>query len=270
MDNEIPEVLYKYRDWEDEHHKDMIRKGEIFFTSSVRLNDPFDCVIRPRTESLNNRNIREFINIFLSKKNLELNSEEIIALKDDLNLRDKNSILQIIRKTFENMEEEKKQDSGIFTLSKIRDNILMWSHYSNFHKGFCIGLNSKKLNCFFEDFRREEGVIIDLHKVEYSPKYPFINPMDIENRKFWLSQFKIKSIDWAYEKEWRYILTKATDLRIYLDFDIFQEVIFGCRMPHSYKEEIINLVKKWPSQPKIYQAIQKDYEFGLSFEKIDC
>ena len=27
---------------------------------------------------------------------------------------------------------------GAFSMSQLKDNILMWSHYANQHKGFCI------------------------------------------------------------------------------------------------------------------------------------
>lgn len=269
MDVSIPTVLYKYRDWENNHHKDMIRKGEIFFTSSIHLNDPFDCVIPSRFDLLDKRNIRRFLNIFLAKNNLDLNSKEIKKLTDDIDRQPKNRIVEIVKTTFKEIQEIKKQKSGIFTLSKIKDNILMWSHYSNFHKGFCIGINSKKTNSFFKDLCEKKEVIIGLHEVEYSPNYPFIDPQDVVSDEFWLRQFKIKSLDWAYEKEWRYILTKATDLIIELDFNIFQEIIFGCSMPDPYKDEIINLVKEWPTRPNIYQASIKDYEFGLKFEKVE-
>jgi len=34
---------------------------------------------------------------------------------------------------------------GIIALSSRWDSILMWSHYANNHKGYCIGFDSKKL-----------------------------------------------------------------------------------------------------------------------------
>ncbi|MBV9575704.1 MAG: DUF2971 domain-containing protein [Gammaproteobacteria bacterium] len=34
---------------------------------------------------------------------------------------------------------------GILSLSSCNDSILMWSHYADFHKGFCIGFKTNSL-----------------------------------------------------------------------------------------------------------------------------
>jgi len=40
-----PDYVYKYRCWDDEHHRRIITHGEIYFTSAASFNDPFDCSI---------------------------------------------------------------------------------------------------------------------------------------------------------------------------------------------------------------------------------
>ena len=39
----FPEILYKYRDWENPFHKKLITHGEIFLSCPSNFNDPFDC-----------------------------------------------------------------------------------------------------------------------------------------------------------------------------------------------------------------------------------
>ena len=39
----MPKVLYKYRTWEDERHKDLLREGVVFFASPDSFEDPYDC-----------------------------------------------------------------------------------------------------------------------------------------------------------------------------------------------------------------------------------
>jgi hypothetical protein len=269
MDVSIPAILYKYRDWENEHHKKLIQKGEVYFTSPQRLNDPFDCTIPPRYDLLDEKSTREFLRKLLRENRPNLPSQEIERLTYEIEHKADNRLVEIVKEVFMALPEIKKQENGIFTLSKIKDSILMWSHYSNFHKGFCIGLNSEKSVHFFKTLYEMRNIPIAPYKVEYSSEYPFLDPQDIDKNEFWLKQFTVKSKDWAYEKEWRYILTGSTDLKIEIDFNIFQEVIFGCRMPDSFKDEIINFVKEWPTRPNIYQASIGDHEFGLKFEKVE-
>jgi len=37
------------------------------------------------------------------------------------------------------------EEFGIFSLSKSKNNLLMWSHYADSHKGYCIGFDHEML-----------------------------------------------------------------------------------------------------------------------------
>lgn len=39
----MPQVLYKYRSWDDERHKDLLRKGVVYFAAPDSFEDTFDC-----------------------------------------------------------------------------------------------------------------------------------------------------------------------------------------------------------------------------------
>src|SRR5690606_38889150 len=40
-----PPVIYKYRNWKDCHHRNLLIKNELYMASPGSLNDPFDCRI---------------------------------------------------------------------------------------------------------------------------------------------------------------------------------------------------------------------------------
>ena len=42
---ETPNILYKYRDWDDENHKRLLVDNEVYFATPKQFNDPFDCAI---------------------------------------------------------------------------------------------------------------------------------------------------------------------------------------------------------------------------------
>lgn len=97
----------------------------------------------------------------------------------------------------------------IFCLTERPDNILMWSHYSNKHTGFCVEY----------DILQNLDVVSKVFPVIYSEERPSItmdffdlsdsNQIKISNSKksnlqlilFFLTKCKI----WEYEQEWRYI-----------------------------------------------------------------
>lgn len=79
---------------------------------------------------------------------------------------------------------------GIISFTESIDNILMWSHYANSHKGMAIGFNPK--HDFFKGLQR----------VRYTTQRPdlrkeFPNIVGVE--------LFFKSEQWIYEKEWRLV-----------------------------------------------------------------
>ncbi|WP_323083783.1 DUF2971 domain-containing protein, partial [Aeromonas jandaei] len=101
---------------------------------------------------------------------------------------------------------------GITAMTETHDNILMWSHYANSHKGVCIGYDTDKIcdenmqllpvkyleNRFEEsDIVRCSNLAETFDKVEYKV-------------------VTTKSPQWQYEKEYRYVtsLTYANEISI--------------------------------------------------------
>src|SRR5690349_12532201 len=63
-----PLNVYKYRNWIDEHHKNVLLKNQLFFTSPKDFNDPFDYKI-PYDYSL--LDSEEKIQQYLAKKRID-------------------------------------------------------------------------------------------------------------------------------------------------------------------------------------------------------
>lgn len=63
-DFEIPETVYKYRDWDKEHHDRFIKNREVFMSSPSLFFDEKDCKNPIRYDLLNEKQCVEFyINI---------------------------------------------------------------------------------------------------------------------------------------------------------------------------------------------------------------
>src|SRR5882757_8788831 len=64
--NEIekaPKIVYKYRNWVDEYHRDVLLKNQLFLASPKDFNDPFDCRIPINYHLLNTpEKIKQYIN----------------------------------------------------------------------------------------------------------------------------------------------------------------------------------------------------------------
>lgn len=108
---------------------------------------------------------------------------------------------------------------GVFCLSAVDDNHLMWSHYAANHRGFCVGIDEEKL----KDIKGVYGHgPVRYQKSAPKFRYYFDSPEDFEK-----SLFGCKSSLWAYEREYRFIFDRSGTF----DFPVraLKQVILGCR-----------------------------------------
>jgi hypothetical protein len=171
-----------------------------------------------------------------------------------------------IARTRRVQSEATNEAFGIFALSEIRDNILMWSHYSAAHKGLCIGFDCYMLNEFLSDYLGPGSIAC--FKVDYDLKYPsiFLNEAPAS---FFKKLFLVKASAWEYEKEWRFILFRRTNKEIQIPEEIISEVVLGCRMPREHRIEVIEILRDRKSEVKVYQAEPSTTKFQLDLREVD-
>lgn len=257
--------------------------NEIYFSSFSEFNDPFE-FSNPMTD--------------LSKYNEKA--------RDELEKLYKNGViceqdyLRLTHEVREPSEEQKNEravlldkiekgliDFGVYCLSEVNDNILMWSHYAEEHKGFCIEF--ERLACSLSENCMEL-------KVNYIQEYQDLNnPKHLINfyvemfsnsnalgRKKWQSKYKRlgeavrraedgelgcavlrnKFIDWAYEKEVR-LINRRVGSHKYKPKSI-KRIVFGLRMSDRDKATIQNICKSEDKKHIVFaQAIKRKQGFGI-------
>ncbi|KAA3598010.1 MAG: DUF2971 domain-containing protein [Calditrichaeota bacterium] len=291
---ELPKILYKYRVWIDEKDDNLfsfsenenkiifkkkeffdkkrcLTEKEIYFSSPKNFNDPFDCSIPIKIDYENK--IGMILNYILIDNRSTVSLEE--KIKEGMDNYEKE--FPEITKDEHVKENEKKQKNkwdnqfGIFSLSKNKSNILMWSHYSYNHKGFCIGYDSDSLNGKFK-----EAYPIFIEEVSYTKNFPFLDSTRTKTEKLIIEVLTTKSIDWIYEEEFRAILIGGNRANLNeqercfkLPISAFKEIIFGCEMSEPHKEEIKEVLRKGKFEVDLYQAKMKKRSFGLDFKQID-
>lgn len=146
-----PSIIYKYRNWKDDFHKDLLRKKELFMAPPSWLNDPFDCrIYENHLKFVNNPEQKEkYISdsLFNSSKYLKENNISELQAREILSQRLKDTLHYQIRSEVIAQEIDDKR-IGITCFSEKWNSMLMWSHYANDHKGYCIGFDEKKNEVF--------------------------------------------------------------------------------------------------------------------------
>lgn len=253
------DALYKYGKF-DKYTEKLFTHNEIYFSSPDEFNDPFDSKPLHICEG-NEQQIENYLFELYRKKYPGRSKEEILAdVKREIITKGKGRI--VLKETLEISRERIRKKLGVCCFSEKRDNILMWAHYAKQHTGFCLEFDID--NDFFRPITRAI-------KVEYDTILPELNLMQLSNypsRELGI-KLLIKADDWEYEQEWRIVETKKGPGIQNFPEDALSGVILGCRISQENKENIFRWCRKRKHQPTLYEAREKQKEFGLDIVKID-
>jgi len=256
-----PDALYKYGKF-DEYTEKVFTHNEIYFSSPDEFNDPFDSKPRYMYEG-NEQQIEKYLFELYRKKYHGRSKEEILAdVKRKIITKGKTRI--VLKETLETSRDRDqiRKMLGVCCFSEKKGNIVMWAHYAKQHTGFCLEFDIDN------DFFRPVNCAI---KVEYEAILPELNVMQLRNypRKELARKFLIKADDWEYEQEWRIVETKKGPGTQNFPEDALSGVILGCRISEENRENVFEWCRKRKHPPTLYEAREKQKEFGLDIVKID-
>ena len=238
---------YKYRSGDD-----LIRKGQsisdlerdiqsiernLLYASSIdSLNDPCEAMISINT----------------------LKNETKLFAKI---LRGDKSKLAGFHDQFDDLISSLNEKVGIYSLSGRYNHELLWAHYANSHRGFCIEYDLDRLTSGYSNE--------DLYpfEVNYSTKPPQLKLSDITGKNTNKVIRKVaghKSKHWEYEEETRIVFDKPK-LRHYHP-EAITGIYFGLRMPQSIREEIMQRLSN--RNVNFYEIIQTSNTYKFERRKI--
>lgn len=245
-----PALFYRYRPFAfpgDERELDTFKRSCLYFPSRSQFNDPLDCT--PPSLSDSRAELDAFIEIRTEEEFKELSIEQRREKAAELKQSSMDEIYDFSVQVADHL--------GILSLATKRDNVLMWSHYANSHRGFCLEFDAS-----MEPFCRAHRVIYASHRQPFSfATDPAANRANAEN--FVLT----KHADWEYEGEWRVIAPKGRE-----SYPFSQQalvgVIFGCSMSDADRNRVMSCIRLTRCHPAIYQATGNEKEFGLEIDRV--
>ena len=141
---------------------------------------------------------------------------------------------------------------GIYSLSQTYNDELLWAHYGNSHKGFCIEYDLELLS---KNYIHNFSVI-------YNDKIPEIGIEDIAIKKNEIikKMFGYKYHKWNYEKEYR-LITNDFGINPY-SYEAVSSIYFGLKMELNQKMEIMNRLKGRGIKYFQIEQLPKTYKFS--------
>jgi hypothetical protein len=252
------EYLYKYRSLNSRGLEDIFSKNEVYLSDPTAFNDPFDC--KPLLVTYTNDfKIKQFYQSLVRHRFPN-------ATKDQIKRELKNNPQFRKIRTQEYLENELFPNFikgfGVYCLSEVPDDILMWSHYSDSHKGICLQFMATiELTIFWESY-----------KVTYQEKYPEVNVMNLGDYPQFFNFFATKSNHWEYEKEWRIIKTPHEGGAGIYTFqpELLTGVIIGAKISPGDEKAINDWVSKRKTPIRIFKAQMNRKSYRLDIEGINC
>lgn len=280
-------ALYKYLNAE---RVDVLDKLRIRITQPSALNDPFESL--PMIEKIMGEgDFYSLINDQVEKSELretvkETIEKELSPYKKIINtdLFESDEFIDVIMENFdsltrpfikealnpenlnqsysENFKESFSNTFGVLSLTQNPDNLLMWSHYCDSHRGFLIELDQN--SSFFDQRINDIDTIRKLKNVQYINQRPQIDKLfksEKVDRDDYLEEimnlfFLTKSDAWAYEKEMRIVLPlesanetfeMANGERVYLiniPASIIKSVVYGSQINEKTQNRISEILNR--------------------------
>lgn len=253
-DRAIPWHLFKYRSLSGESLKwtrELILQGKLWFPSPLDFNDPFDTLPDIRIEGTRDQLQRRVRRLVRSNRpdlprgaRLEL-SEYIISKG-----------LPAMRAYLEDAVRQTASELAVCSYTTRVDDILMWSHYADQHRGICVRMSTR--SPFFMTSLP--------FPVRYQETRPAIDWMADELDTELIDILVTKASLWKHEREWRQ-LEKGPGIRRLPDRTL-EAIYLGCRISSEDRQLVLQWVKDltWPVE--IHAAKPSRSAFALEFERL--
>lgn len=268
-----PKSVFKYR-YNDERSLQNLENDYVWLCSPTSYNDPYDSSISIKREALTRAVLQDGVREFIEKEprlNSRIDSRQIegilsapnpgLALQEFIMI-EVDQIPQELQSTYRELLASQiktweqlfgrvlpgshKDSLKVCSFSGTQYSIIMWSHYADQHRGFCIEYDTESLppeNLFlrllypviysdklFDGTSYYLTAIQDRHK--FNPLFPSLAALH-------------KSPEWSYEKEWRLIIPanlvqEASPWRVPTPKCVYM----GSRSSDPWKARIIEICRR--------------------------
>lgn len=163
---------------------------------------------------------------------------------------------QTINHIIELHTERITEQIGILCLSEEKNDILMWSHYADSHRGICLEFDG-----YFEFFANTQ-------EVKYPPLRPRINPFRQSPLEMMEAALLTKAEHWKYEKEWRQVQYCKGPGVYRFPPAALTGVILGAQISKDNQEKVLNWVEVRTHPVRLYRSSPCNMSFSLNIEEV--
>ena len=240
-----------------EYGLDCIENKQLTFIRPDKLNDPMDCVYATVTTIPTLQAVKQYA------------SENNKIFYEDEYEKAKKALKEISNKSFVICFCGKNELGD-----EPQDNLYMWAHYSNGHRGIAIEFEFKEHEKNLQKIRYGIDEMQHITLEEYTK---YVSKKLSENSDVYKmmkekgeNNLYVKSKNWAVENEYRLITENSDTSKSYVTSKFgnkikISAVYLGCRLSNDNEERIIRQIKTKHGHAKIYKAKENHHELKLDF-----
>jgi len=261
MSRRTPNKLFKYRSLATEEDRrytsEIFLRNRIWFSTPASFNDPFDHQFVLKSDASREEKMEFFRESLRWRYGLPDSEVEHRTKKMFSPTRRRE------RAAWEREQLDRIQDTrnriGVFCLTEVNDDILMWSHYADKHQGICLGFT---LGC-----QEHIDFFAQANDVKYQDSFPEVSPFvqDAPGEKLGIMALT-KSSHWSYEKEWRIIRVEGPGKEA-LPAGLLTSVVLGARISPCNRQLVLAWAAAHPTPFKVWEAKLKESEYGLEIRE---
>ncbi len=187
----------------------------------------------------------------------------VSMLSDQFNPEKHEDVVKMLA-TYQKLEKElEERISKLFLVGCLADdykNRLMWSHYGDSHKGFCIEYD-------YTGFDRMDIVPFPVAYTSERVKTPWKaaitkDPEDIANAtKVFMQALLTKDEAWSYEREWRILIHKKDNAN--LKMPPISCIYIGALCKEKHKKELVKIAQKLKIPVKQMMIDRGEYDLHV-------
>lgn len=279
----MPEVLYKYRSI-NQMNLNAFENNEIYLCSVSELNDLQECTLTIDYEQVRQHVYSHFTKPLKDKLGIDFiltpedcQSREVlhkkilssIELIPEKHLEYWMGVFSFFDKLFEfKIGEFSKEVASIgneiyrvCSFSAINNEPLLWAHYADSNRGFCLGYNFRILNNDLTELMlpvRYSETMLDVSKLIFTKN----------DKNIILDAITRKSIAWEYEKEWRLVMLADHEDRKgqLLKVPYPQYLYLGTKVGDYNRGRLIEIAET--KNMEVYEILPNPTRFGFTSKRI--
>ncbi len=280
----LPNTLYKYYPppsaeirYAEENLETRLKYGRIRLTDALEVNDLFESDPVINWNATSDDVYRKVLQVYDADLSVQPHhAENQRALRQQypskaILQRHKPKLYRSIKGIQSSIAQSTFKLAPFYCLSEDCRAVLMWSHYAANHKGICIGYDTKGFE--FPGLAmpinyQKERIRVDVTDLFFYDEIP-------DHSDLIFKILRTKSVDWNYEKEWRFFGVKFGEGEVYragfefpFDRTKIKEIIFGERATDETVEKVKSYVGDLSPFPMFYRAVKSASHYSIDLQSI--